>query len=98
MSKMKVYKEWLCDESNKIVMKPLSFWFEYFELKPIKGDSSKVFWKAEANDKEVKMPYPMLVELNNGYCLTHNGYYAYKDELFFVANADLNYPKLRQAQ
>lgn len=95
--KMKVYKEWLCDENNSIVYKPLSFWVEHFGLKPM-DDEYKCYWKAEEKGKEVKFRGAVVIELNGGYALTHRGYEAYKNELFFVANADLDTPKLRQKQ
>lgn len=90
---MKVRKEWLCDENNNIVYKPLSFWFKYFGLKPI--DGHLCCWKAEANDKEVTFRGAVLIEVMGGYAMTHNGYEEFKDDLFFVANADLDTPKLR---
>lgn len=95
---MKVYKQWLCDDDNKIVYKPLSFWAEYFGLKPMNGDEYRCYWEAEAKDKEVKFRCAVVIELKGGYGLTHKGYESYKDELFFVANADLDTPKLRQKQ
>lgn len=93
---MKVHGEWLCDEDNKIVFKPLSFWVEYFSLKPIEGYA--FYWRAEATDKEVKFRGAVAIEVIGGYGLHHAEYETYKNELFFVANADLDTPKLRMKQ
>ena len=87
---MKVYREWLCDEENNIVFKPLSFWFEYFGVKPLEYKEYRCFWKAENTGKRID------IEKNGGYGLTWEEYEAYKDKLFFVGNADLENPKLRE--
>jgi len=92
---MRIRKEWLCDDNGDIVYKPLSFWAEYFGLKPFEHDPNECFWKAEANDKEVRFRYAVLVEIGGGYVMAHDEYDKYKDELFFVANADIGWPKLR---
>ena len=95
---MKVYKEWLCDTDNKIVFKPLSYWVEFFDLRPLEGEQYKYYWKANANGKGVRFRTATIIENRSGYGISRDEYEAYKDELFFVANADLDTPKLRQKQ
>lgn len=92
MSKMKVYKEWLCDENNKIVCKPLSFWFEYYNIKPLEYKDWRCFWKNEKEGRTID------IEKLGGYGLTWDEYEAYKDKLFFVGNADLEQHKLREKE
>ncbi len=91
----KVRNEWLCEEDGRIAERPLSFWFEYFEIKPMEVNGCKCYWKAEATDKEIKFRGAVLIEAGGGYALNHQGYECYKDELFFIDNADLDTPKLR---
>lgn len=88
---MKVRKEWLCDENNEIVKKPLSFWFEYYSIKPLEYKEYRCFWKTEKEGgKRID------IEKLGGYGLMWDEYEQYKDKLFFVGNADLTNHKLRQ--
>lgn len=86
--KMKVYREWLCDENNNIVKKPLSFWFEFFGV-TAPDANIKWFW----TDKRSKR---IDIEKNGGDGLLHDEYDQYKDKLFFCGNADLDNHKLRE--
>ena len=88
--KMKVYKQWLADENNNIIYRPLSFWIDYFEVKPLKYKDYKCFWKSEKTGKT------MDIEKRNGYGLLWDELKDYENKLFFVGNADLNTPKLRE--
>jgi hypothetical protein len=89
MKEMHVYKEWLCDEHNNIVYMPLSKWAAYYKLNPYKSGKIEL-WKSELTGKI------MSIEKADGYGLLHKEFREYVDHLFFVGNADLDTPKLRQ--
>lgn len=84
-----VHGEWLCDKDNNIIKKPLSFWMDYYGLEPTMWKTFQM-WKSTVTGKY------MDIERNGGYGLAHDQYEEYKDKLFFVGNADLDHPKLRQ--
>lgn len=89
MKGMHVYKEWLCDEQNNIVYMPLSKWAAYYKLNPFKSGKYDL-WKSERTGKI------MSIEKADGYGLLHKEFRQYADHLFFVGNADLDTPKLRE--
>ena len=89
MKQMHVYKEWLCDEQNNIVYMPLAKWAAYYKLNPFKSGKLEL-WKSELTGKI------MSIEKANGYGLLHKEFREYADHLFFVGNADLDTPKLRE--
>lgn len=89
MKEMHVYKEWICDEKNNIVYMSLSKWAAYYKLSPVKSGRLEL-WKSERTGKI------MDIEKANGYGLLHKEFRQYADHLFFVGNADLDTPKLRQ--
>ena len=84
-----VHGEWLCDSENHIIKKPLSFWFNYYGVIPTE-------WRGYELWRSTKTGKYMDIEKNGGYGLRHDQYEEYKDKLFFVGNADLDTPKLRQ--
>ena len=85
----KVHGEWLCDDYNNIVKRPLSFWFEYYNLIPIEWNGYQM-WRSLTTTK------CMDIEKSGGYGLRHDEYFKYKERMFFVGNADLDNPKLRE--
>lgn len=84
---MKIYKEWLADENNKIVYKTLAEWAEFFGLTPVEGST----WAWKTRDGKF-----IDVERMGGYGVLHNEFEKYANELFFVGNADLDRMKIRQ--
>lgn len=88
MEELRVRKQWLCDKEGNIAYKPLHEWFEFFKIVPSK--SRKNFWSARATNKTID------IELANGNGMTFEQYEECKDKLFFVGNADLPFPKLRE--
>lgn len=86
---MKVYREWLCIEDNKIVYKTLAEWAEYFGLKMVEGST----WCWKTRDGKF-----IDIERVGGYGLLHSEFGEYADKMFFVGNADLDRMKIRQAQ
>lgn len=86
---MKVYKQWLADEDNKIVYKTLAEWAEYFGLKMVEG--TQWMWKTREGKR-------IDIEKEGGYGLLHREFSEYADKLFFVGNADLDVHKIRIAQ
>lgn len=85
-----IHGEWICDADNLIVKKPLSFWFEHFGIVPATWRDYEM-WRSEKTGKYID------IERHGGYGLRHSEYENYKDKLFFVGNADLDSPKLRQS-
>ena len=81
--------EWLVDSTGNIVYKPLSFWLDYFGVKPIEG-YEQFFKTKDGNFIDI--------ELSGGYGLLWSEKDHYSDTLFFVGNADLDRMKIRQKQ
>ena len=86
---MKVYKQWLADDNNKIIFKTLAEWAEFYGLKMVEGTT----WCWKTRDGKF-----IDIERNGGYGLLHSEFGEYADKLFFVGNADLDRVKIRQAQ
>lgn len=84
MTNFKIYKEWICNEENQIVYKPLRFWLEYFGATPVSEYTCKTN-KGKFID----------VEVEGGYGMNWNEREDYLDKLFFVGNADLDRAKIR---
>lgn len=80
--------EWLVDNDGKIVYKPLSFWLDYFGVKPVDGHP----YIFKTNEDRVFID----IELHGGYSMNWNDKDKYMNELFFVGNADLCRMKIRQ--
>ena len=88
MEELKVYKQWLCDENNQIVDKPLSFWFEYFGI--VRVENKNYMWLSTKTNSY------MDIILSNGNGMSHEQYEECKDKLFFCCNADLRTPDLKE--
>lgn len=86
---MKIYKQWLADDDNNILFKPLSFWFEYFGIVPGYSIDGYQYWKTKAGKR-------IDIELCGGYGLKQSEYESKKNNLFFVGNADLDVWKVRE--
>lgn len=87
MTTFKVRGEWLVDEHNKIVKRPLSFWLDYFGVVPV-PDRPYFF--------RTKDGKPITIELRGGYGMTWKDREKYLNELFCVGNADLYTNKIKQ--
>ena len=89
MEELRVRKQWLCDKEGNIAYKPLHEWFDYFGIKEGNGKCS---WMQNKKTGRLFID----IELANGNGMTHSQYEELKNKLFFVGNADLDRPKLRE--
>lgn len=85
---MKVRGEWLVDDNNNIVYKPLWFWLVYFGVVPVAGYNGIY----KRNDGRF-----IDIQVEGGYMMNWEDREKYSDKLFFVGNADLDRVKLRLA-
>jgi hypothetical protein len=87
-NQFKVRGEWLVNENDNIVYKPLSFWLDYFGVKPVEGYLG--IFKTREN-------HFIDIQLHGGRMMLWGDREKYLDNLFFVGNADLDRMKIRQA-
>ena len=83
----RVKGECLYEMNNEIAKRPLSFWMEYFNVKP-KNNINTWCWIADTQSGFIN------IEKAGGYGLLHSEYIEHKEDLYYVGNADLNRPKL----
>lgn len=82
---MKIYKEWLADENNRIAHKTLAEWAEYFGLKMVIGTD----WCWKTRDGQF-----IDIQVEGGYGLNHMDFGKYANRKFHVRNADLDRKKI----
>ena len=88
--KFRVRSEWLVDADNKIAYRPLSFWMDYFGIEPMTKNGNTWCWTANTKSGFIG------IENIGGYGLLHSEYEKHQNEIYFVGNADLDRPTLRQ--
>lgn len=88
-----VRKEWLVDENDNIVVKPLRFWFEYFGIKPVKipvHGNPGVYYQLFEVTKNSYYGERFITIQCGGYSLNHHNYESMMDKMFRTGNADFN--------
>lgn len=85
--KMKVYKEWLVDENNKIIHMTLEDWSKHLGLRIMEGTNR--LWITD-NGRIVT------IERKGGYGLRHDEFKSFAHKIFFADNADLEVLNLRE--
>lgn len=89
--KYNVRKEWLVDENNSIVIKPLSFWFEYFGIIPsLVFDENGKGYEMFAIKKNAPHAEQFITLQYHGYTLNHTNYKLHMNDTFRTGNADFH--------